>query len=93
MDKGNDKPSGERLTPFTQLYQQWDAPTYDPSKTYLTPKPMNQSSNRSVMSRLYERVLDDFSDARMKQIMQDAKNLETKPRPHLPSAWVHGSNG
>jgi hypothetical protein len=78
----------ERHTPFTELYPKWDAPTFDPNQTYIRPKKIGETSNRSVMSRLYEHVLDSFSDARQKLLREQ---IDREKRSEPPQVW--GSRG
>lgn len=67
-----------RNKPFTELYPRWDAPKFDPTSTHLKPKPVTETSNRSIMSRLYESVLDSFSQARIKQL-ENLQRLDDGP--------------
>lgn len=81
---GNGDNGKPRVRPFTDHYPQWDAPTFNPESTYLTPK--KDTPNKSIMSRLYESVLDSFSDARQKMIGAALKQptvIPDSPRPQV----------
>lgn len=69
-----------RNKPFTEMYPQWDTPTFDPARSYIQPKAPTATNNRTVMSRLYEKVLDDFSDARMKLLREQIDAPNNRPQ-------------
>ncbi len=73
-----------RVKPFTDQYPQWDEPTFRPEGSYITPK--KDTANRSMMSRIYESVLDSFSDARQKMLnaaLQRPSVIPDSPRPQV----------
>lgn len=44
--------------------RRWDEPTFDPTKTYLTPK--EDTPNTKTRAKLWERLVEGMSRARMK---------------------------
>lgn len=61
-----------RLKPFTDGYQQWDAPNFDPSSVYIRPK--QDSEHRSTRVRTTESILDGLAEGR-KKILDDLSNM------------------
>ncbi len=71
-----EQPETLREKPFTELYESWDKPQFSPDSVYVMPKKIHETTNRTVSSRLYENIIQDFSRIRI-----DALNKKLKQQP------------
>jgi hypothetical protein len=87
-------PGSTRLTPFQEMYPTWNQPTFNIESTFLKPvKPTPGGVNRSTMGRVYENVLNGFSEVRQRELQQKLDALKDLPTAAPPSVQTWGGNG
>lgn len=77
------------LKPFTNSYDKWDTPKFNPTDYYLKP---DRAGGGTILKQIMSSIVSSYNDARIKMWQKKVDDINV-PIPQPDRSVVWGSNG